>query len=140
MYEFFRRVVTHLDFLKNYFSLPFDFIKRKSGIQKNVGKQIGRPWEEFSQNLRVITDIFVSGERVQYPPHRVDLAGDLMDIAACRPLKQHMFNKMSNAVILGSFVAGAVGYPYSGCYRVHVPDVLGNDPNAIIKSRCSYHE
>ena len=85
---------------------------RKQRVQHQVAQNVERQRQMFIQNLGVVTDEFLGGERVQIPSDGIHGARDFLGGARGAAFEQHVLDEVRKAVLLESFGARAGADPH----------------------------
>ena len=83
------------------------------------------------EHLGVEADQLLGRKGVQIAAHRVDRAGNIFGGAVSGALKQHVLDKMRDAVLFGVFAPRAGADPEAYGDGAHVGHGFGDHPHAI---------
>src|SRR3990172_2762102 len=127
-----RGILHHADLLEHHLAFLLQFFRVKYGIQEYVGQKVHSHGKVFLKDLGVKAGIFPVCERIQYPPHRVHLLGDVHGRAPFSPFKKHMLYEVGDPVYLLILMACPCVDPYSYGDGADMRDLLRQDPYAVI--------
>ena len=110
MADFIRLVLSHQNFFQNdlLFSGKLRFVEFRA--KEHVRKQIATSFQVFRCRFGVKTSRIFSGICVNLPADILDKLRNLLCGAVFRPLENHMFDHVRNAVLFGIFHAAAHAY------------------------------
>ncbi len=126
-----RRIIGLADFLQDYAAFALDFLLQKRAVGQDVADDIDAQRQIFFQQLDVIGRLLTRRIGVYMATDILDLLGNASRRAAPCTLESHMFEKMGNAVFLGSFVTCSgsdIGAEGNGFDAFHP---FGHDGKAI---------
>jgi hypothetical protein len=83
--------------------------------------------------LGVIADEFFGSVSVQVPPGCVNLFGDLLGCTLLAALKEHVFDKMRDAIEVRTLLTGARPDPHPQAHRADMGHELGDNPDSVWK-------
>src|SRR5271165_1786888 len=114
--EVIRIVLVHLDLFHDHAAFAGDIGAVEHGIQHQIAENIERGRNVLVEHLDVEADALLSGEGIHIAADGVDLAGYLLGGAVLGPFKDHVLNKVGDAVPLRFFIArtGLQPNPYRG--------------------------
>ena len=128
--EIIRRVFNGSYLLQNdaFFALELDTVEGAFG--QNISEDIERERNVAGQNMRVVGGMFRACRGVEIAARRLDFLGDITGRAPPRSLERHMFEKMRQAMLVRSFVAGPGADKNAKRGSFKMRHALGGDPKA----------
>src|SRR5438132_876838 len=133
MDEIVRIIFIHLYLFEDHSFFAIDVFWLEERIQDDVAEYIHCDWKMFVENLRVETDGLFASECVHVAADGVHLAGDVECAAVSRPLEDHMFHKVRDAVHFRMLMAGAGLDPYPNGHRTDVFHALSQNGETVGK-------
>ena len=111
VHQVIRRVFHHLDFFLD----DAAFVRDVRGLEERILHQVGEdaegPGQVLIQNLDGIVGGFLGGEGVQVAANGVRRARNLLRAAVLGSLKEHVLDKVRDAVVLDALLARAGAQP-----------------------------
>ncbi len=120
-------VLVHLDLFEDDAALAGNFLGGEDGIEDEVGEDVEGGRDVLVQHLHVEADGFLAGEGVEIAADGVDFASDALRGAGFRPFKDHVLDKMRDAIQLRHFVTGAGAHPDAHGDGADVLHAFGED-------------
>ena len=102
-----------------------DAFKDDSSIMK------GNQAQMIIQNFSIEADLFLGREGIEHAADRVHFAGNGFGGTALGAFEDHVLHKMSEAVLLGGFAAGAIANPYPDGDGADVVHGLGDHNETV---------
>jgi hypothetical protein len=108
------RIVRRLcDFLQDDFTLPFDFVQRKSRFPHYIGEQVDGHRGLFAQQRQVVSRVITCCPGVHGGANPFGLKRDPARVTPAGSFERHVFHEVCETAEFDGFVAGTDPEPYA---------------------------
>ena len=126
----------HLQLFEDDALFLFDVRFPKQRIAHHVGQDVEGQRQMLVQDLGVVTDHLLGGERVEAAADGIHRARDVFGRAVLGALEEHVLDEMRDAVLGGSFAARAGLDPDTERHTAHVRHLLTDDTHSVFQGCC----
>ena len=130
---FFGGILNHADLLKYHRPFPLHLGGIESRVEKDVRQYLHHGLHMAVQDLGMVAGVLHGGEGIVVTTNGIELFSDLIGAAAGRPLKDHVFDEMTQSVLFIIFIPGAHIHPDSHGDGANVGYLLRDDFDAVLK-------
>ncbi len=129
--EVIRIVLVHFDLFQNHAFFAGNIFGGEHRVEYEIAQNIDRHRHVFVEYLYVEADGFFAGEGVNVSADGVHFARNLLCGAAGGPFKDHVLDKMRDAVAFGNFVARTALHPDTYGNRADMGHLFADHSQAI---------
>ena len=135
VHQIFRIVHFHLQLFENDALFLLNVLRPEERLQNQLGKNVKSDRQMIVDDLGVVADQLLGGERVKVSTCRVDDSGNVFGGTAFRAFEDHVLDEMRDAVVFDSLAPRASAYPDAKADAANMRHWFGDHTEAVRQNR-----